>query len=238
MNQVKYFVQAELKKISSAEIKLLLMVFTAMIFVSAKLLCNPLFFRQVEINFLFFTNPLKLNSSAFIYPAIYIISDAIVFFSNKKTGIAIALFGILCDGTFSYVTNLVTHFPIPHQMSVTELLNTQSINNIGGQMWKLYYYGAAASVVAAIAEILIFSALFNKSKNFLISTVTSVVITLVVHNLITDYQILYNEPDVWRLIIDNWMVNFSILFTYGVIIYGLGRLLEVCGVKVKSKKTV
>ena len=66
MNWVKDFIQVKLNKISSTDFKLMLLVFTAMIFISAKLLCNPLFFRQIEINFPFFKGPIKLNSSAFI----------------------------------------------------------------------------------------------------------------------------------------------------------------------------
>ena len=149
---------------------------------------------------------------------IYAISDLIVLLSNRTLGSAIAIFGIMCDGFFSGVISKISTLSIPVTMSTPELLNTNSVNAFGSRMWSLFYHGAAAATIAAIIEILLFVFIFKKSRNFIISTVTSVAITLIFHNIINDYQMLKHEPDVWRIIIDNWIMNVIIIFIYACII--------------------
>lgn len=224
---INTFYNAILKFIKGNNFSYCILFFAAMLYVTCKLVCNPLFFRQVDISFFFSAAPLKLNSSAFVYPGIYVLSDLIVVLSNRRFGILIAIFGIICDGIFSFAVSHISGLPLPSTMSKTELLSTTSVNTLGLQMWPLYYQGLIAATIAAIAEILIFSTIFKRLDNFVIATVTSVMITLVFHNVINDYQMLKHEPDVWRLIINNWMVNITILFIYAVIIAGIRRTIKI-----------
>ncbi|MCC2625258.1 MAG: hypothetical protein K0R14_1131 [Burkholderiales bacterium] len=224
---INNFYNAILKFVKGDNFSYCILFFAAMLYVTCKLVCNPLFFRQVDIHFFFSNTPLKLNSAAFVYPGIYVLSDLIVVLSSRRFGILIAFFGIICDGIFSFTVSHISGLPLPSTMSKTELLSTTSVNTLGLQMWPLYYQGVIAATIAAIAEILIFSTIFKRLDNFVIATVTSVVITLVFHNLINDYQMLKNEPDVWRLIINNWMVNITILFVYAVIIAGVRRTIKI-----------
>jgi hypothetical protein len=224
---INNFYNAILKFVKGNNFSYCILFFAAMLYVTCKLVCNPLFFRQVDISFFFSASPLKLNSSAFVYPGIYVLSDLIVVLSSRRFGILIAIFGIICDGIFSFTVSHISGLPLPSMMSKTELLSTTSVNTLGLQMWPLYYQGLIAATIAAIAEILIFSTIFKRLDNFVIATVASVVITLVFHNVINDYQMLKHEPDVWRLIINNWMVNITILFVYAVIIAGVRRTIKI-----------
>lgn len=191
-----------------------LIVFLAMIYVTCKLLCNPIFFRQTEFIVPYLNYQFKITCAILVFPLTYILSDGITVITNRKIAIIIIMFGIICDGIFSCVINFISLFSLPHQMSSTELLNTQSINNIGGQMWKLYYYGVIASAVASIFEVIIFSFLYKKIKIFFISTVISIVLIITVHNLITDYYTLSSEKDVWQIVLHNWMMNISFMLIY------------------------
>lgn len=216
--------QLVFKNNDATQFMIILMV--AMLYVACKLVCNPLFFRQIELSIIFLAHPLKLTGSALIYPLIYILSDLIVALTNKKTAVIIALFGIFCDGIFSFTTSYISASAIPPVMSPTELANATAVNIFGINMWAFYYHGVIAAIVAAIAEILIFATLFKRMKNFLVSTLTSVIVTLVVHNLINDYQMLKHEPDVWSLIINNWLVNITVIFVYTLIVTGINQTIN------------
>jgi len=224
---MKKSIQELAEFLKQVNINAYVLLFAAMLYITCKLVCNPLFFRQIDISLLFFSGPIKLTGSAFFYPAIYILSDLITALSNRRVAIVIAMFGIFCDGFFSFCVSHVSYLVIPSVMSATELLNTNSVDLIGKPMWQLYYQGVMAATFAAVFEILMFSLLFKRIKNFIVATVLSVVMTLVIHNLINDYQMLKHEPDVWKIIIDNWIVNVTILFVYAVIISGVMQTLKI-----------
>ncbi len=185
-----------------------------MLYITLKLTCNPLFFRQIEIHFWFINYDLKVVSSALTYPLIYVISDLIVLISNRRSAIFIVLTGILCDGIFSFAWHFISTIDIPQVMTSTELIKTTAINTIGIDVWRLFYHGLLASTITAIAELLIFSTLYTKIKSFFLSTVISVIITLTFHNIILDYQMLKNEPDAWFLIMHSLSINITIMTIY------------------------
>lgn len=196
-------------------------VFLVMLYVTCKLTCNPIFFRQTEFNLPFINYYFKITCAAFIFPSIYVLSDTIVAFTNRKIAILIIIFGIICDGVFSYLVSYFSNHPLPSVISPHELLNTNAVNVIGLQMWPLFYHGVMASAIAAIGEAIIFSFFYKKINNFFISTITSIMIILVIHNLITDYPTLRAEPDVWQIIVDNWIMNtfFMIMYTLIVVMF-------------------
>lgn len=196
----------------------LILLLLAMLFVGIKLTCNPLFFRQVEFTVPFVSGLIKVNSSAFLYAATYVLCDAMVAMSNRKTTLIIILCGVICDGIFSYLVSNFSTWAIPHNMSAHELANTLAINQIGPQMWQLFYRGALASFLSTSIEVLIFAFLFTKSNNFFISTIFGVSITLLTHNLVTDYPMLKKEPDVWEIIFHNLSINICIVIIYASIV--------------------
>lgn len=207
------------------------LIYLTMFYVTCKLACNPMFFRQAEFTVPLIQYHMKITCAAFIFPAIYVISDAIIALTNRKIGGLIIIFGIICDGIFSYGISYFAKLEIPAIMSKTELLNTTSINIIAVQMWPLFYHGVIASAAAAIGEALIFSFIYKKLNNFFISTIASIIITLVIHNLITDYPILRDEPDAWHIIINNLLMNTSFMMVYTLIIVIFMRIHETLKLK-------
>lgn len=188
----------------------------AMIYVSCKLTCNPLFFRQINLTYPFLNLELKVVSSSLVFPLIYILSDLIVIVSNRMTAVFIIIVGIICDGIFSFSISYVATLPLP-SMPPSQALNTDAINIVGGQIWKLYVHGVLATIIANIAEVLLFARLFSKIKSFFLSTTLSVLIILVFHNIITDYPMLKNQIDAWNTIFNGLLLNMSILTLYAAI---------------------
>lgn len=197
---------------------MLLLLLLSMMYATLKITCNPLFFRQIEFNLYFIDYTLKLTGSALVYSFIYVISDLITLLSNRRFAIFIILFGITCDGLFSYIFHHLSTVDIPSVMSATELLKTNSFNVLGADIWKLFSHGLIAATVASIGEVLLFALIYQKVNNFFISTTLSVIITLLCHNLITDYPMLKHEPDAWNLIAHNLLINISIMIIYASII--------------------
>ena len=189
-----------------------------MFYVTLKLLCNPMFFRQTELFVPFTHYDIKITCAALIFPAIYVLSDAIILLTNRKIGFIIITFGLICDGLFSYGVNYLANLNLPAVMSKIELADTMAVNIVGVQMWPLYYHGVIASAIASLSEAFIFSFVYKKLQNFFVSTISSITIILVIHNLITDYPVLSHEPDVWQIIINNWFMNISFMTIYTLLI--------------------
>lgn len=211
-----------------------LLIFLSMLYITFKITCNPMFFRQAELSIPSINYYFKITSAAFLFPSIYVLSDSIIALTNRKVGFFIIIFGIICDGLFSYGANYFANLDMPTIISKTELDNTMSVNLIGSKIWPLYYHGILATIIASLVEAIVFSFIYNKLFNFFTSTIISISIILVIHNLITDYFTLKHEPDVWQIIINNWVVNITILFTYGIIILGIIKSIKIW--KHKSNK--
>lgn len=189
-----------------------------MLYVTCKLVCNPIFFRQTNFNFPFIDYHFKFTCAAFIFPSIYVLSDAIVAVTNRKVALIVIAVGITCDGIFSYLISYFSKLDLPSVMSQSETIYNNSVSVIGLQMWPLFYHGLLASIIAAMSEALIFSFLYKRINNFFVSTISSICIILVIHNLITDYPSLRHEPDAWKIIIDNWIMNMSFMILYSFIV--------------------
>lgn len=199
-----------------------LLIALAMFYVSAKLTCNPLFFRQINLNFPIFHFGLKIIASSLVFPIIYILSDFIYMLSSRGITIFIIIMGIVCDGLFSFCIRYITTLSMPNIMSNAQMINTNAINVIGAQVWGLYLHGLIATIVANIFEVLIFAFIFKKINNFFISTIISVAITLTFHNTITDYPILINQnKDAIKIILNGLFINISILTIYAGLISSL-----------------
>ncbi|HLX52449.1 MAG TPA: VUT family protein [Aquella sp.] len=209
-----------MNSIRNIDTRTLALVIISMFYVTVKLTCNPLFFRHVEftVNLLSYQTPMKVVSSTFIYPLVYVISDLITAVSNRKTAITIIIFGIMCDGFFSYGIYYVSLTNLPHLMTDTELKNANFVNYMGAPIWKLYYSGVIGTAVTSIVEILIFNKLYQKMKNFFSSTILSVVVVLVVHNPIAALPI-WNEPDYWQVVTNGLFVDISFMIIYIFIAY-------------------
>lgn len=206
-----------MKNEAQKDSKVYLLLVMAMLYVTFKLTCNTLFFRQTIVHISIINMEMRIVCSAFVYPAIYVISDGIVALSSRKLAIITIIVGVLCDGFFSWSTNAVTKLDLP-SMSHDQLLNSLAINQVGPHVWKLYYHGVIAAITAAIAEVIIFSLIFRKLKNFFISTIVSVIITLLVHNTITDYPMLRSDPDAWKIIFNGISMNITIMTLYAAIV--------------------
>ncbi len=188
----------------------------AMFYVTFKLTCNVLFFRQIAFTFPLFNYSIKFCCSSLLFPFIYITCDAIVAITNRNrvTILSIVIIGALCDGIYSNCVNLLHYFPIPNSMSQNELVYTNLINALGVRTWSLFYHGVIASFVAMLGEIYLFSKLFARFNKFLPSTFISITSVLLMHNIISDYPLLMNEPDGLRIVANGTIINLIILLIY------------------------
>lgn len=207
----------EVIKATSNENSLYILLSMSMLYVAFKLTCNTIFFRQILFHVPLTNVVLRLVSSSFIYPAIYVISDAIVAISNRKLAIIIILLGIFCDGLFSFLTFYMTTLQLP-TMEINQQINSSYINHLGSQVWSLYCHGLLATIFASIAEVIMFNLIFKKSSSFFISTLISVIITLVAHNTITNYPMLKGDPEAWRIIFNGLSINISIMTIYAIVV--------------------
>ena len=194
-----------------------IVIFLAMLYITFKLTCNPLFFRQITISLDFLSLNLKILSSSLIFSVTYMLSDMILTVSNRRTAIAIAVIGILSDGVFSFIISFVSQLPIPSEMMALQLKNTYAVNQFGSQVWSLFVHGMFATILSNVAEILIFERIFRKIKSFFVSSISSVLLILLCHNVINDYPMLREQASHWQIIFDGILVNISVMVVYALI---------------------
>jgi uncharacterized PurR-regulated membrane protein YhhQ (DUF165 family) len=188
----------------------------AMLYVTAKVVCNPMFFRVTDVDI--WGLVFRFSAAALIYPLIYILSDVLVYLENRNKAIIVVIIGIICDGLFSYALSLSHMLPHAQAMAPNEALHSNAIDIIAPLMPALWYHGILATLIAGIAEILLFSFLLKRIKNFGLSTVISVATTIAIHNATLDYQILKEYPDVMWRIISNYSLNMTVVIIYTIII--------------------
>lgn len=195
-----------------------------MLYVTCKITCDPMFFRQIDIPIPFTHNIMKISSSVLLYPLTYVICDAIVAICNRSTIVAVVLIATFCDGIFSLLIHVVTNLAMPTVLSQTQLNYANAVNLLAPKMWALYYHGIIGSLTAIFGEIYLFSVLFRRIKSFLLSTLISVSTLLMVHNVLTDYPVLRGDADAWHIVANNIMFNISFLFIYLTLIYLVAKL--------------
>ena len=189
-----------------------LLCLLVMFYITSNIICDPLFFR--EIYFTISNRSVVFSSSALVYPLIYILCDIIYFYSSRRMVIIVILFGIIFDGLFSISLYFVSLQKIPHGLTLHEVNLNNSINILGGNVFRLWYQGLLASIIAAFSEIFLFKFIFTRSKSFFLSTFFSVILTILMHNLINDYNMYKTESNVWTLILANYLVNVVIILFY------------------------
>lgn len=207
-----------MKKLRKIDNQLIWIVVISMFYVAVKLTCNPLFFRHVEVTIptLSFSTTIKVVSSTFIYPLVYVLSDLITALTNRKMAIIIIIVGILCDGFFSFGVYYVSLINIPTSMTNTELKNADFVNYLGYPIWKLYYSGVLGSIITSITEIFLFNKLYRKMQNFFSSTIISVIVVLIIHNPIAAFPI-WSEPDYWQVVTNGLIIDISFMIIYVLI---------------------
>lgn len=196
--------------------KTIALIVLSMVCITLKLLCNLLYFRHINFN-IFNVNIICLGA-AFFYSLIYIINDAIAFIGNRKIATIIIIVGTLCDGLYSYIPHFMEQLSTPIGMSSVEISNNNAINQVGPHIFMLFVHGSIASIVAAVFELMIFTYFIERINSFTISTMISITVVLLFHNLITDNMMLYNAPDKWSIIFVNLGLNISIMFFYSIVV--------------------
>lgn len=200
--------------------KALFLTIASMCYITIKLTCNPLFFRLTDftLNIYIIHYVVKVFSSTFIYPLVYVVSDIVTALSNRRIAICIIIVGIVCDGFFSYSIYYASLLQLPHFMTASELKNASYVNYMGHPIWKLYYSGVIGTIITSVVEVLIFNKLYKKMQNFFTSTILSIIVVIVVHNPIAALPI-WNEPDYWRVVTNGLIVDISFLIAYVLIAY-------------------
>lgn len=191
-------------------------------FILCHVVCCVLFFRKIEFNF--FTYKFETIGAAFFFPFTYVICDLIILISDRMTAVIAILFGIICEGVFTFLIYYVSFFKIPINISNHSLMLTNAINLLGSEIWRLFYQSLFASIVSLLLEIYIFSYLYKKISNFVISTLISIFITILCHNLVNDYEMFQNEVNIWKLIFNTLIINMVIISIYVFIAYFIFKM--------------
>ncbi|MCF6768374.1 VUT family protein [Thiotrichales bacterium 19S11-10] len=202
----------------------ILSIFILMAYMGVKITCNILFFDHIEFNF--FGISLRMTGSAVLYPLVFVLLDWMVLVFGIRWAMLFLLFGLIVDGVSSSIITLSSTIEIPQNLSPKELVYTQSVHNLSPGFYPLFWHGLLGSIVAYLAELLLFNALYKRTfkENFWLSTVASIATTMAIHNLINDYNMFAGYDDRWHLIISNYSVNMLFVITYTTVVTLIRKL--------------
>ena len=196
----------------------ILPLFLVMLFVTAKLICNAWFMNHVELDLGFVT--LQMTQSAFSYGLVFILLDLIFIFYGRRNALYVIFLGMLMDGVYSgalYTTHL---WVVPAGLSQPELATTLASHVISERTWWLFFNGIIASAITYVLELFLFALLFDKvfKKKLFLASVTSVGITLAIHNGILYSRMFKGDPDLWRIYFSNYAMDMTFVFMYAVVV--------------------
>jgi uncharacterized PurR-regulated membrane protein YhhQ (DUF165 family) len=186
-----------------------------MSFITAKIICDPLFMNQIELNLGFMS--LHVTQSTMSYGLVFILVDLIFFYCGRRIAIIVLFAGILLDGLYSCAIHSVGFFPIPYStISHATLPNVLAIHQLASPIWSLWAYGIIASSVTYLLELLVFGWLIKSvfNSNFFLSSIVSVTLTMTVHNYILYSEMFKSRAEFWNIYLSNLTVDISIVLFY------------------------
>lgn len=197
-------------------INMFTIIILVMLYISSRITCNILFYRPIEFHIPFIGYQIKVISSVFLYPLLYVLCDILSVLLDKKLIATVVLMGTFCDGLYSFLTFLMSNLPVPHITKPGELNFINATNLISSKMWVLYYKSVFASIITTFAEVVLFTFILKKIKNINFSIILSVTTVIVVHNLILNYPMLKHYGDAAHMIICGATIEilFLIFYTY------------------------
>lgn len=196
----------------------IVVVVLVMLYISLRITCNILFFRPIDFHIPIMGYQIKVISSVFLYPLLYVICDLLSVISSKKLIIVIILTGTFCDGLYSFLTYIISTCSLPHLTKPNELNFINAANLIAPRMWVLYYKSVLASIITTFAEVILFTFILKKIRNINFSIIISVATVIIVHNLILNYPMLKRYGNASNMIISGATIEiiFLIFYTYVV----------------------
>lgn len=186
------------------------LIFLGMLYVTINTISDFLFFRQVTISHYGSFATISPSAAAFSWPLTYIISDVVLVISKRKFALFIIGFGTFCDALFGLLLQWIPDT----NSSVLGRGIVHSLNLLGPYVWLLVYTGIISTVLTAILEIIIFSAVYKKLDKFVTSAIVSITVTLLIRTFIGDYFTIKNEPNVIKILISNLVINIIVLICY------------------------
>jgi uncharacterized PurR-regulated membrane protein YhhQ (DUF165 family) len=197
----------------------ILPIVLCMSFIVAKIICDPLFMNQIELNVGFMN--LHITQSTMSYGLVFILVDLIFFYCGRRTAIIVLFTGILLDGLYSYAVYSVGFFPIPYgTISHSALPNVLAIHQLADATWRLWAYGIIASSVTYLLELLMFGWLIKSvfKSNFFLSSLVSVTLTMTVHNYILYSNMFKSRTEFWNIYLSNLAVDITIVLIYSSLV--------------------
>jgi uncharacterized PurR-regulated membrane protein YhhQ (DUF165 family) len=185
--------------------KFLIALTISLVYLTFSLACDPLAYRLVSIF------GVTTSGSVILYPALYPMLDMLTRMMGKTTVIIMIIIFHFCDFLFSYALFLVNLMPTPNTFD-----NLQAFNTVITPIPRLFWAGILGAISAGIIEVVIFSFLLRKIRNFFFSTYIATSIVIIGHGVPTDYFAFSTAfPDqAWSLVIANNSINITILSIY------------------------
>ena len=180
-------------------------VFLICLYLTLSLSCDLLAFRLVKVG------GFVVGGGIFIYPALYTLLDLLARINKEKTVLLLIFVLHFFDLLFSYLLYLVNLLPAP-----AGFVHLHAFNVVISPIPRLFWSGLVGSLFANVFEVLVFSALQKKSSSFMVSSLFSTLLVVILHDVPTDliaYSKIFPEKFLW-LTINNLIIVSMFVMIY------------------------
>lgn len=193
---------------SSAD-KTFLICTIATIYITISVSCDPLAFRLVHLF------SIDCSGAALLYAGLYSLLDLLTRMSGRVMVIKLIFVFHFCDFLFTYLLYGINQLPAPGIFQ-----NLAAYNLIIAPLPRFFWAGILGSLIAGIVEVIVYSFLQKRIKNFFVSSFLATIFILCAHDLPTNYIGLKKQfpLDYQHLMFVNFAMDvFSLLIFTSVI---------------------
>ena len=98
------------------------------------------------------------------------------------------------------------------------LEHTKAIHILASPTLHLYLGGLIGSIITYVTEVFVFSWVIKNifRNNFILSSISSISTTILVHNLILYPYVISDKDLLWKIFWNNFFVNFILILIYTI----------------------
>lgn len=188
----------------------------AALFITLKILCDPLFLNTISFNF--FNINLVITQSSLVYAGIFIVLDVCSIIYGLKNTYKLIILAMVMDGIYSFGVYSSSFFHLADISIIghNNYIRSNAIHQIAEPTILLFLSGILSTFATTIAEVSIFNWIYKKilKKNIFFSTIISVAIVILINNLIMLPIIIKDKNVIWSIYWSNFTVNMIFITAY------------------------
>ncbi|GMN89963.1 VUT family protein [Francisella sciaenopsi] len=186
------------------------------LFITLKILCDPLFLNTISIDFGGFH--LVITQSSLVYAGIFVVLDVCSIIYGLKNTYKLIILAMVMDGIYSFGVYSSSFFHLADVSIIGDNnhIRSSAIHQIAEPTILLFLSGMLSTFVTNLAEVSIFSWIYKKllKNNIFFSTIISVAIVILINNIVMLPIMIKDKSVLWTMYWSNFTINMIFITAY------------------------